>query len=84
MKLSHSITVHPSHHNVRLEHFSIWRDTKANPSIGAYVHSKVDFLLLHVKIPIQLECIVKVVGERVFQVKVLHASDQLHRYSKEN
>lgn len=85
MESSRSIAVHPSYHNVRLEHPSIWRDTKANPSIGAYIHSKVDLLLFHVKIPIQLECaIIKVVREWIFQVKVLHTSDQLHRCSEED
>ena len=79
MKLRTTIAVHPAHHNVRLQLLSIRGDTKANPSIGANVHSEVYLLLLHVKIPMKLECaIVKVVGEGVLQVEVLHTSDQLH------
>ena len=79
MKLRSSIAVHPPHHNVRQQHLSIWGDTEANPSVGANIHSEVYLLLLHVKIPMKLECaIIKVVGVGVLQVKVLHTSDQLH------
>ena len=74
MELSRSITVNPSHHNVRVKHLAVWRDTKTEPSIGADIAAKVDGLLLEIVLPVEPEAFVEVGDVGVFLVKVLDSS----------
>ena len=62
MELSCSIAVHPSHHNVRVKHLAVRRDTKTEPSVGADIAAKVNCLLLKIIFPVELEAFVKVPG----------------------
>lgn len=74
MKLSGSITVHPSHDNVRVKHLTIRRDAKTEPSICADIAAKVNRLLLEIILPVELEAFIEVRDVGVLLVKILDSS----------
>ena len=82
MKLSVSITLHPSYDNVRLRHLSIWREAKTNPACGADIHCKANCLLFQVKVPVQCVTIVQSGRETVLILQVVGTCSQLHKCSE--
>ena len=83
MKLSVSITLHPSYDNVRLRHLSIWREAKTNPACGADIHCKANSLLFQVKVPVQCVAIVQNGRESILFLQVVGTRTQLHKCSEE-
>ncbi len=74
MELSRSITVDPSHDNVRIKHLTVRGDADTEPSISADVAAKVNCLLLKIVLPVELEAFVKVSDVGVLLVKALYSS----------
>ena len=84
MKLSVSITLHPSYDNIRLRHLSIWREAKTNPASGADIHCKANSLLFQVKVPVQCVTIVQIGSESILFLQVVGTCSQLHKCSEQD
>ena len=62
MKLARSILIHPTNYDVRVEHLSIWRNAKSNPTICADIYSKVNRLFFEIKVPMNFVAVLDVSG----------------------